>query len=274
MTGIPEGIPVVIGGADTQCSLLGMSVMAGEAGAVGGTTTPVQLVVDEPVLDPEMRTWSNNYLVDRCWILESNVGYTGRGVRWIRDVLSIGQLSYADLNILAEKVSIGAQGVLSYLGPHLFDNGPPYWPKDQLGNLPVEPTITGSHNFDLGCLTRAVFEANSYGVKANLDQLQDISGVQLDCIHFSGGNSKSDLWMQIQADVLGMHVIVPEVRDATAVGSAVLTSLGTGYYSDLDVALENMVRMGRVFEPRKAESELYQGHYRRWMSTRERLFRQ
>lgn len=272
-SGIPLGVPVIVGGADTQCGLLGMGVMNGQAGAVGGTTTPVQLVLDEPLLDSEMRTWSNNYLMDDYWILESNAGYTGRGVRWIKDMFLGYESSYVDLIRMAEKVPVGSHGVLTYLGPHLFDNGPPYWPMDKLGNLPVEPTITGSHNFDLGTLTRAVLEANCYGVKANLDQLEDISGVQIDLLHFSGGNSKSDLWMQIQADVLSMPVYVPEVRDATAVGTAILASLGTGYYSDLDEALENMVRLGKVYEPRKAESIKYQSHYNRWMNTRIRLFK-
>ena len=272
-SGIPEGTPVVVGGADTQCGLLGMGVMNGQAGAVGGTTTPVQLVMDEPLLDSEMRTWSNNYLMDGYWILESNAGYTGRGVRWIKDVLLGGESSYTDLNMMAEKVPIGSNDVLTYLGPHLFDNSPPYWLMDNLGNLPVIPTITGSHDFDLGTLTRAVLEANCYGVKANLDQLVDISGVHVDLLYFSGGNAKSDLWMQIQSDVLDMPVHVPRVRDATAVGCAALASMGTGYYGDLEEALENMVKIGKVYEPRKAESKMYQSHYNRWMDTRERLFK-
>ena len=219
-----------------------------------------------------MRAWSNNYLFDGYWILESNAGYTGRGVRWIKDVLLGGGSSYDDLNEMAEKIPVGSHDVLTYLGPHLFDNGPPYWSMDKLGNLPVVPTITGNHNFDHGTLTRAVLEANSYGVKANLDQLVTISGVEIKVLYFSGGNSKSDLWMQIQSDVLGMPIHVPELRDATAVGTAMLASLGTGYYSDIDEALVNMVRLGKVYEPRKAETELYQSHYNRWMDTRERLF--
>ncbi|MFH1178773.1 MAG: FGGY-family carbohydrate kinase [Candidatus Bathyarchaeota archaeon] len=274
LSDIPEGTPVVIGGADTQCGLLGMGTFKGEAAAVGGTTTPVQVVVDEPVFDPEHRTWSNNYLFDEQWILESNVGYTGRGIRWLRDEFLKEDSGYYELNKGADKVPVGSNGLLAYLGPHLFDSGPPYWPMDKLGNLPVEPTVMGNPRFDVSELARAIFEANSYAVKANLVQLQGISGLEFDQLRFCGGNSRSDLWMQIQADVLGVPVVVPLVHDATAIGTAILASLGTGFFGDVDEAVECMVKLGRVYEPRKNISEQYDAHYRRWMSTREKLGRQ
>ena len=274
LSSIPEGTPVVIGGADTQCGLLGMGTFKNEAAAVGGTTTPVQIVLDRPIFDSERRTWSNNYLLDGHWILESNVGYTGRGIRWLRDEFGEGTMDYDWLNKLAENVPIGSEGVQAYLGPHLFDSGPPYWAKDKLGNLPIEPTITGHYQFRVAVLARAIFEANSYGVKANLDQLRDISGLEFDYLRFCGGNSRSDLWMQIQADVLGIPVRVPRVQDASAIGTAILAAVGTGYYTDVAKAVENMVKPGKVFEPRKDESEKYQAYYTKWMKTREKLGRE
>jgi len=248
-----------------------MDTLCGEVGAVGGTTTPVQIIIDEPLLDPSMRTWTNNYLFDNQWILESNVGNTGSVVRWIRDEKLKGKTDYLELNRLAEKAPIGSGGVLSYLGPHLFDNRPPYWSVDKLGNLPVSSAILGNDDNDISCLTRSVFEANCYGVKANLLQLQEISGLSFNHIWFCGGNSMSDLWMQIQADVLGMEVMVPEVHDATAIGVAILCGMGTGYFSDRDDAVEIMVRIGKVFEPRQTESNAYQSHYCRWIETRDKL---
>jgi xylulokinase len=175
---------------------------------------------------------------------------------------------------LAEKVSVGSDEVQAFLGPHVFDSGPPYWAKDKLGNLPMEPTVTGNHQFSVAVLARAIFEANSYGVKANLDQLQDISGLEFDYLRFCGGNSRSDLWMQIQADVLGVPVKIPFVHDASAIGTAILTSVGTGYYHDAREAVENMVKPGKVFQPRRDVSEKYRVLYKKWMATRERLGRE
>ena len=271
LSDVPKGTPVVIGGADTQCGLLGIGIFKKEAAAVGGTTTPIQIIVDKPLFDPELRTWSNNYLLEDNWILESNAGYTGRGIRWLRDTFLDADSGYSELNRLAEKAPVGSNGLLAYLGPHLFDSGPPYWSMDKLGNLPVEPTITGIHRFDVSDLARAIFEANSYAVKANLAQLKDISGLDFDELKFCGGNSKSSLWMQIQADVLGIPVSVPLVNDATAIGSGILASLGTSYYRDVKEAIANMVKPGRVYEPREDVSLRYESYYKQWMSAREKL---
>ena len=272
--GIPEGTPVVVGGADTQCGLLGMGTFNGEAAAVGGTTTPVQIVCDKPVFDPECRTWSNNYIVKGSWILESNVGYTGRGIRWLRDEFLSEDQDYCEINRLAKNAPIGSEGILTYLGPHLFNSGPPYWPKDQLGDVPIEPTITGNHRFNLSTLARAIIESNSYGVRANLEQLQNISQTSFDGLRFCGGNSRSELWMQIQADVLGIPVSVPLVHDASAVGTAILASIGTRYYDNVTDAVDAMVKPGNVYVPRSDVSQKYDAQYRRWMDTRKKLGRQ
>ena len=272
-TGISESVPVVVGGADTQCGLLGMGTLTGEAGAVGGTTTPVQIVTDSPIFDPKMRTWTNNYLVEGSWILESNVGYTGRGIRWLRDEFGNGVQGYEDLTTAAKSVPLGCHGVLAFLGPHVFDCGPPYWSMDKLGNLPVEAAVMGNHSFGVSVLARAIFEANSYGVRANLDQLCEISGASFDYLRFCGGNSKSDLWMQIQADVLNLPVHVPLELDASAIGTAILASLGSGYFGSVEDAVTSMVKSGKVYEPNPDCVDQYESHYLRWMSTRERLGR-
>ncbi len=51
--GMTPGVIVAMGGADTQCSLLGGGVIApGDVAVVAGTTAPVQVVLDKPSYDP------------------------------------------------------------------------------------------------------------------------------------------------------------------------------------------------------------------------------
>src|SRR5262249_62061782 len=80
VTGLPEGAPVFAGGADTESALLGSAVHeTGQLGAVLGTTTPVQLVIDRPLLDAECNLGTSPHVVADRWVLESNGGDTGRG---------------------------------------------------------------------------------------------------------------------------------------------------------------------------------------------------
>ena len=62
--GLLPGIPVGVGGPDTQCGLLGAGVIAsGQIGVIAGTTTPVQMVVDKLMIDfrDENLDWSSYY---------------------------------------------------------------------------------------------------------------------------------------------------------------------------------------------------------------------
>src|SRR2546428_6708727 len=87
-TGLPEGTPVFVGGADTESALLGSGVHEpGETGAVVGTTTPVQMVTRAPVIDPSGRLWTSCHVGPDRWVLESNAGDTGGAYRWLLELV-------------------------------------------------------------------------------------------------------------------------------------------------------------------------------------------
>jgi glycerol kinase len=67
-------------------------------------------------------------------------------------------------------------------------------------------------------------------------------------LRVDGGASGNDLLMQIQADVLGIPVERPAVRETTALGAALLAGLATGFYADT-AAVEAARRVERTFEP-------------------------
>jgi len=268
-TGLTKGTQVLMGGADTQCGLLGMGVKKGEVAAVGGTTTPIQMITDSPIFDEKRRTWTNNHLIGNEWVLESNAGYTGRAVRWAKN--KYGFEDYNQFNGEAGAVPVGSNGVQSYLGCHVFDAGPEYWAMDKLGDLPVPQIITGKNGPNRAEVARSIIESNSYAVKGNLEQLKEITCADFGYIKLCGGNSKSGLWMQIQADVLGVPVKVPEVRDGTAIGTAVLAAFGSGYYGSIDEAVSEMVSFrAPVFPDNKRQAE-YSKQYDKWLETRRRI---
>jgi sugar (pentulose or hexulose) kinase len=269
-TGVPEGTPVVLGGADTQCGLLGMAVGPGEAGAVGGTTTPVQALIERPVLDPDRRLWTGCHVTRGLWVLESNAGFTGRAVGWLRDWAGSGG-DYSRLNDEAAAVPPGSNGLLSFFGPHVFNSGPPYWEHDRLGDVDAPPVILGKHSFTFGELARSILEANCFAVKANIEQITMVCGAGFSHLKFCGGNAKSSLWMQMQADVLGVPIILPEVLDGTAVGVGVLAAVGSGHYRDVDEALRAMVRIRKPIRPDPVNHEKYGLLYERWLSVRSRV---
>jgi glycerol kinase len=58
----------------------------------------------------------------------------------------------------------------------------------------------------------------------------------------------NDLLMQLQADVLGVPVVRPKVRETTALGAAYLAGLATGVWQSRD-EIAGQVAIDRRFEP-------------------------
>jgi glycerol kinase len=75
------------------------------------------------------------------------------------------------------------------------------------------------------------------------------SGKTLESLAVDGGLSNSDLCMQTQADISGITVDRPAMRETTALGAAIAAGLATGVWEELE-DLREVNRKGRtVFEP-------------------------
>jgi autoinducer 2 (AI-2) kinase len=66
------------------------------------------------------------------------------------------------------------------------------------------------------------------------------------------------------ADVLGLTVRLPEVKESTALGAAIYAGIGSGAYASLDDAIAQLVRFERSVEPNPAAREAYDAHFARW----------
>lgn len=90
-TGLAPGTLVVVGGADTQCGLLGMGVRdEGQVGIVAGWSAAIQMVTDEPIVDPGGKIWSSCHILPRKWVLESNAAEAGGAYAWLNQLLFEG----------------------------------------------------------------------------------------------------------------------------------------------------------------------------------------
>jgi sugar (pentulose or hexulose) kinase len=72
-----------------------------------------------------------------------------------------------------------------------------------------------------------------------------------------GGGARSDLWLQIKADVIGLPLIRMEEEETSTLGAAMLASVQCGDHADLASAAAAMVRLGRRFEPDRKNAAVY-----------------
>lgn len=265
--GVPAGTPVFVGGADTQCALLGVGALeSGDTGVILGTTSPLQTVVDEPRLDPAANLWAGCHVVPQRWVLESNLGSTGDAYRWLLELCAAGapepHRRAADLVAAAKR-----DGTLMFIGPRVFDLTKirPDMPGGILFRFPSLQLRPGP-----GEMLRAFFESIAFAVRANLEQISAVVAAPPRRLLVGGGLSRSDALVQCVADVCQMAVERAASADSSALGGAVLVAAGAGVYADIGAAVAAMCRAETV-APRAAVAAECEEDYARWRAAYEQL---
>ncbi len=261
--GLRAGTPVAVGGADTQCGLLGAGVAsAGEVAAVTGTTAPLQLVVAEPVVDPDGALWTGHHVVSGRWVLESNAGPMGEALDWLATLLAPGHPQpVARFLAEAARSQPGAAGMLSSFGanPTPLRNLELPVGSVTLSHLaaPDDP-LAGRH------LARAVLEGMACAVRAHRERLARFGVRAPGTLHLAGGMSHSPFWAQLVADVTGAPVRVAASPDTSAYGAALCAGVAAGVFADLEVAARDAAARGRPVEPEPGRAAQYEEIYADW----------
>ena len=92
------------------------------------------------------------------------------------------------------------------------------------------------------------------------------SGIHFKKLHATGGGARSKLWMQMKADVLNLPITALKTADAGTVGSAMLTGIAVGLFSDLEDASVHMVQEMETYYPREEKHKQYMKIFERYKS--------
>jgi len=132
------------------------------------------------------------------------------------------------------------------LVPAFTGLGAPYWQAGTRGALlGMTRGTTGAH------VARAALEGIAHQVADVLGAMtEDLAGrgAMLGELRVDGGAAANDLLLQIQADVTGVPVVRPRVRETTALGAAYLAGLAVGVWAD-EGETAALFRPARVAEP-------------------------
>src|SRR5262249_56687314 len=99
---------------------------------------------------------------------------------------------------------------------------------------------------------------------------EEAAGLGGDDVVVPGGAANGQLWSQILADVLGVPVRVPAVRESTALGAAVCAGVGAGLYGSL-TDVSRLVRFERRHEPDAHAAAGYDERYTQWHRAYDRM---
>lgn len=256
-TGLPASAQVVAGGHDHVCGALASGVI--EPGTLLdsiGTSEAIFLPVERPLTDPIVGRQGyaqGVHVVPGRYYAVGGLYTAGVCVEWFRELLG-GNLDYATLIAEAETVQPGSEGVC-------------FLPYLRLANSPIDDpqargAFTGlSTDASRGVLFRALLEGLACEFRHSQDALVGHAGIDLARIVAIGGGTRNPLHMRIKATVQNQTITVLGMKEATALGAALLGGLGAGVYADVPSALSALQVERIVVEPVADQTGFYNAWY-------------
>ena len=268
ITGLAEGTPVVAGGGDAQLGCIGVGLVSSSQGAVfGGSFWQFEYNTSVPKTDDDCRVRVNCHALPDLWQYEALAFYPGLVMRWYRDAFcqrekqlaqETGRDTYDLMNEEAAKIPAGCYGmyctfsdVMNYI---CWKHAAPTFT-----NFALDPDKFNRYTF-----YRAIMENSAMATKGNIELVTSVTGEFPKEIIFASGASKSPLWCQIVSDVLNIPVHVPQVKEATALGAAILAGKGVGIYTDIEETMKKVVKIEKTYYPNEENAKVYQDLYDKW----------
>lgn len=254
---------VVTGGHDQACGALGVGLtQPGLAMVSTGTAEVVEVALGSPTLNETV--YKGNISVYAHVVPDLYLAMTlnhsgGLLLRWFRDTLCQEEMQQAQASgrdpydLILEGASPEPSALL--LLPHFAGSGTPWF--DTASKGAILGLTFGTNKTDLA---KAILEGLTFELRVNLDLLKE-GQVAINELRAIGGGARSDLWLQLKADVTGVPVIMPRITEAACWGAALLAGAGSGHFSSAAQAAEEMLQLERRFEPDPERMARYQTRY-------------
>ncbi len=183
-------------------------------------------------------------------------------LRWFRDQFA-PSLSYDELFAEIGAVPIGAEGVTCI--PHFSGTATPDF------NSAVRGAFVGLNlSHGRAHMARALAESLAFTVRDNLELLNQTVGVS--DLRAIGGGAKSDVWLQMIADVTGASVTRPKTREAACLGAAALGMVAAGRFGSVAEAATGLFQPERRFEPNWTTRTAYDAAHAVYRRVLQRLY--
>ena len=261
--GLNSEVLLVSGGHDQACAALGSGVTkTGLAMVSSGTAEVVEVAMPTPALDKALRQGDISvyrHVVPGLYLAMTLNHSGGLSLRWYRDTLGKWELEQAGktgqdaYDLLLADAPSGPTNLLFL--PHFSGSGTPNWDNSSKGAI-LGLTFTATQS----TLAKALIEGLTFELRHNLDLLRSV-GVTINELHAVGGGTKSNLWLQLKADICQVPLRIPQVTEAACLGAALLAGVGAGVYSSFEAAVSQTVHFDRRIEPDAESVSAYDPRY-------------
>ncbi len=263
-TGIPAGLPLIAAAADKACEVIGAGCLQPHIGCLSyGTTATVNTTHQKyveviPLIPPYPAA------VPGCYSLEVQIYRGFWMVSWFKkEFAHLEQTMAQERGIQVEELfdELVNQVPPGSLGLTLL----PYWsPGLKVPGPEAKGAIIGFGDVHTRAhLYRTILEGLAYALREGKERTEQRSRIPITELRVAGGGSQSDAALQLTADIFGLATARPHIYEASGLGAAIDGAVGLGLHADFKTAVQEMTRVGDVFEPEPRSHETYDALYRR-----------
>jgi xylulokinase len=251
-TGLPAGIPIVIGAGDSQCVAFGAGVVdPGPISEMSGSSSCLNSAVVEPAADARITHY--NHVVPGRFTTEVGLNATGASLDWA--VTSLGYSGYLELSrdiesYRAKVIQAGPANALA-VAPLYF----PFLADGERDDPTARAALVGlSGRHSRAAIAYAIAEGVALGVRERVTTLYR-AGSPVDELRVAGGGARLDVLGRIKADALGCPVLHLDA-DTAAVGTALLAAAAAGAEHEARATIAGIVARAARIEPDAAGTEV------------------
>jgi len=249
-TGLLAGLPLIVGGADHVLSAYAAGVnRPGDCLVKLGGAGDILAASERPVVDA--RLYLDAHPVPGRWLPNGCMATSGSLIRWFQ-TLSGGH----DLVALDDEAQTRSPAEVLCLPYFLGEKSPLHDPDLRGAFVGLDLSHTRADMY------RSVLEAIAFGFRHHTEVFAHM-GVSLERAMVTNGGSRSVLWKQILADVLGTPLIPVIGHPGASLGAAVIAAVGIGLLGDWD-STQAFQTLGDPVVPDPRHVDRYAEAYAEW----------
>lgn len=215
--GLPAGIPVATGAADTAAAIHGAGLEVGDVQVTVGSGGQCVHVTDSLDPAPERGVHVFRAVEPGRWYRMGAIQNAGVALEWARSILA---LSWDEMHDALRTVPPGSDG-LTFL-PYVTGERTPHLDPDARAAWVHAGRHHGREHF-----ARAALEGVAFAFGDAFDALFPGSE-RPELVRLAGGGSTDPAWRQLLADALQAMLMPADVEDASVRGAAILAAEATG----------------------------------------------
>ncbi len=250
-TGLQPGTPVYGGFFDVVSAAV-CAGLADEAriNVVMGTWTIETWIADRILPAGYPYTWGR-YCIPGKYFVHEGSPTSASNLEWfVRNFMGDVAQPYERCNAMVESLPKAASGV-QFL-PYLFSSN--------LGDNLSGGFYGMANAHGLPHLVQAVYEGICFAQHAHLERILELSGRNR-TLRLTGGPARSNVWMQMVADISQMPAEVIHVKESGCLGAAIAAAVGSGTYAAFPEAMAAMCPAASRIEPDAAAAPRYREKY-------------